>query len=78
MQNKEGKVSETSIPVTGGRPVYQKGSDYLFFSALSADWFIGSDYNSNRAWLATTSNDNAICPAEASSGRRTTAAPPLL
>ena len=47
-----------------GRVVYQQsgGSKYLFFSAPSSDWLVGSDYLQNTANLQSVDDLSAQCP----------------
>ena len=64
--NMAGEYAVVANVMTSGRPVYQKGSEYLYFCPECADWMVGSDYNMNSGWLGGTSSDNAACPVLAS------------
>lgn len=45
----------------GGRPIYKKGSYYMYYWSAFGEWRLGPNYNSASAWVAS-GNAQALCP----------------
>ena len=64
-----GAYTKLAANVTqAGRPVYQLAGStvaYLFYSARTGEWRIGSDYLSDSSSVKSTGNAGAACPDQA-------------
>merc|ERR1740128_345641 len=52
--------------VQGGRPVYQMGNRYLFWSVSKSSWMVGQDINTNSYYVKNMAS--YVCPEDLTSG----------